>query len=251
VDVQDPCGHQPKLGRRELRLDVELATETLKELVLHRRVDVGSNEFLELRRRRRAELQDSLAPGASRPDLDVEPVSIAEVGGQPITGTWAHRLHADLDPAAPALGPLLEALRPDSETAIVHVPDREGERGERLQVFPTEVLLAITENGALGVSGTRARNVPEEPYFPVQVRRLLGPVPHPESGARPAAGIRGQVPVAHQRAEDELRLLPAELPWLGQDDTIAGDQLPCLAPASWRTDQVILRRRELRFAVPA
>src|ERR1022692_2837539 len=121
MDVQDLRRHQPKRTRRELRLDVELATETLKELVLHRRVDVRSDKFLEPRRRRRAELQDSLAPGASRPDLDVEPVSIAQVGGQPITGTWAHRLHADLDPAAPALGPLLEALRPDSETAIVHV----------------------------------------------------------------------------------------------------------------------------------
>src|SRR6266851_7736404 len=181
MDVQDPRGHQPKLGRRELRLDVELATKTLKELVLHRRVDVGSDEFLELRRRRCAELQDSLAPGASHPDLDVEPVSIAQVGGQPITGTWAHRLHADLDPAAAASGPLLNALGPDSEPAIIHVPDREGERGERLQVFPAEVILAIaevdsvmqlrqfrkrgdiSENGTLSVGGTRARDVPEEP----------------------------------------------------------------------------------------
>src|ERR1700676_1793858 len=119
MDVQDPRGHQPKLGRRELRLDVELATETLEELVLHRRVDVGSHEFLELRRRRRTELQDSLAPGASRPDLDVEPVSIAQEGVEPITGTWAPRLHADLDPAAAASGPLLETLRPDSETAVI------------------------------------------------------------------------------------------------------------------------------------
>ena len=63
--------------------------------------------------------------------------------------------------------------------------------------------------------------------------------------------VRGQVPVAHQRAEDELRLLPAQLPWLSEDDTIAGNQFSCLAPASWRADQVILRRRELRFAVPA
>src|ERR1700733_4644554 len=145
MDVQDLRWHQPKLARRELWLDVELATEALEELVLHRWVDVGGDQFLELRRCCCAELQHSLAPGAGGPDLDVEPVGLAQVGGQPVTGTWAHRLHADLDPAAAALGPLLNPLGPDGEAAVVHVPDREREWGERLQVLPAEMLLAITE----------------------------------------------------------------------------------------------------------
>jgi len=59
-----------------------------------------------------------------------------------------------------------------------------------------------------------------------------------------------RAPVAHQRAQDELRLLLAQLPWLSDDDTIAGNQLPGLAqlPAY---DQVILRRANLRPAVTA
>ena len=107
----------------------------------------------------------------------------------------------------------------------------------------------VGEHGALGIGGPAARDVPEHLDLPVEVGRLLCAVAHAEPGAGPAASVRGQAPVSHQRAQDELQLLGTEPPRLGGEKPVTGDQLPRWAPAPGRADKVVFGGRELRPAV--
>ena len=70
---------------------------------------------------------------------------VAQVTAQPLARPFGHRLDADLDTTATTFGALLQPLGPHGETAIVHVPDGKGQRGQRLQVVLGEELLAVAE----------------------------------------------------------------------------------------------------------
>ena len=70
-------------------------------------------------------------------------------------------------------------------------------------------------------------------------------MPHPETSPGPAPAIRGQVPVPHERTEDELKLLLTEALLFHDHDTVAGNQFSRLAPSAKRANKVILRRGEL------
>ncbi len=150
----------------------------------------------------------------------MQPVCVPEVTREAIAGTRAHRLNADLDPACTPGGPLLHTLRAGGEATVVHVPDSQCQWREALEVVPGKVLLTVTEingfmqftqlwkrseigeDGTLGVHRPRMRDVPQQRYLPVQVGRLLGAVPHAETGPGPALAVRRQVPVPHERTED-------------------------------------------------
>src|SRR5207253_10974906 len=56
---------------------------------------------------------------------------------------WLHGLDADLGPPTAVLRSLLEPLGPDREGAVVHVPDRQRQRRELLQVVLAENLLTV------------------------------------------------------------------------------------------------------------
>src|ERR1700691_3282598 len=139
---------------------------------------IRRDELLELFRRRRAELKHAYLPRPALLELDVQPVRVPQVTREAITGTRAHRLDADLDPAGAPGGALLDTLRADGEAAVVHVPDRQPQRREALEVVPGKMLLAVAEidglvqftqlrkrseigeNGTLGVYRPRVRDVP-------------------------------------------------------------------------------------------
>src|SRR5699024_1962935 len=57
----------------------------------------------------------------------------------------AEGLHADLDPRTSLPGACRHALGAHSERPVVHVPDRERERRQRLEILLGQHLLAIAE----------------------------------------------------------------------------------------------------------
>jgi hypothetical protein len=60
----------------ELRLNLEVVTEVGQQLVVHRRMDIGSHHLVELRARSRGETKNL---GSSRVQCDVKAVNIVEV----------------------------------------------------------------------------------------------------------------------------------------------------------------------------
>ena len=106
---------------------------------------IRSDELLELFRRRGAELKNAHLPRPAVQELDLQSVRVPEVTREAFPGTRAHRLDADLDPARASRGPLLDALRTEGEVTVIHVPDRQCQGREALEVVPAEVLLTITE----------------------------------------------------------------------------------------------------------
>ena len=65
------------------------------------------------------------------------------------------------------------------------------------------------------------------------------------------AHVGRQMCVAHEPTEDDLPLLVAQPGGLVGEDPVTGDHLAGLAPAAWRPDEVVVRRRELGSAVAA
>src|SRR5689334_19291721 len=100
----------------------------------------------------------------------------------------------------------------------------------------------VSKHGALGIGGLAARDVPEHPYFPVEVRRLLRAVSYTEARASVILPYWfGETPIAHERAQDELVLRHTEHLRLGDHDPVAYRYLSSLAPASRNTHKMVGR----------
>src|ERR1700730_10075063 len=108
-------------------------------------MNIRRDELLERFRRRVTESKHALLHCPAVLELDVQPVRVSEITHEAIPGTRAHRLDADLDPACAPGGPLLETLRAEGEATVVHVPDRQRQRREALEVVPAKRRLTITE----------------------------------------------------------------------------------------------------------
>src|SRR5262249_4812280 len=107
----------------------------------------------------------------------------------------------------------------------------------------------VSEDRTLRVHRPRVLDVAEEGDLPVEVGFLLRAMPHTEPSAVPAAPVGGESSIAHQRAEDDLKLLVAQQLLLRDQDPVTGDEFACLAPAARRADEVVLRRGELGHAI--
>src|SRR5690606_35850138 len=194
----------------------------------------------------RGQLVDGLLAGPAQAEPSLDAVLVAQVVDQAQLGGLAHRLDAELDPAA-ATDPLLQACAPNSEAAVVHVPDRERQGVEGLEEVLTEVLLPITpvdrlpdltqlgQRGQVDVDRTvrshaaGLRDVAEETALEVEVVDLGSPMrfkprAHPEAHATTPTPVRSKVPVAHQTAEDDLPLLVGEAGGLADHDPVALDE---------------------------
>src|SRR5687767_11777547 len=130
----------------------------------------------------------------------------------------AHGLDADSDAAA------VLVLAAEVEAAIVHVPEREPEWCDRVEILPAELLhaeaidlaarlvelrqrRAVPEDVGLLVLPERTGDVREERDLPAQVISLLRPMP--ETELHPARGLalrRAEGSVAQQASADHVPL---------------------------------------------
>ena len=199
VDIEDSRRHQPLAGLHELRCHSAESAEPRKQLVFHRRGHVRGHDLLELRRGCCGEHQNGLTPRSRVTQSDVQTVDISQVVTQALAGARAHCFHTDLDPAAAALGALLKPLGPHRESAVIHVPDSQRQRRQRLEIVLGQDFLAVPEidgaaqlaqlgqRGEVGeprplvVLADRVLDIAQQIHLPLQVVDLFGAVAHPEA----------------------------------------------------------------------
>ena len=221
--------------------------------------------------RRRRELQHRLLRAPRWRSLHVEAARVAQVLGEPVARTA--RLIASTQISARPLPPAVRSCRPldrTREDAVVHVPDGERQRRQRLEVVLGEELLAVAEVDRLAAAqparaaGVKSANtaplalvrrehgdVAEQRRLPVEVVGLLGAVAPTGTAPRgPAGSARGRRRPSGHRART-CHCWSLSRCGLGLHHPVAGDQLAGLAPSARRPDQVVGGRGELRAAVAA
>ncbi len=139
-DGRDRHGHQLVVHRREDRFDGEAAPEPGQQLVVHRRVDEGCDQGMELGRLVLGKLQHRHPRPFDQPRPDVP--GVGQVGDETVARSDLQRLDADLRTPTAFSGALLKAPGPESEAAVVHVPDGQRQRRQPLEVVVAEHLLA-------------------------------------------------------------------------------------------------------------
>src|SRR4051812_36728002 len=72
-------------------------------------------------------------------------MGVAQVVDQTNASAIVHGIYADLDATRAAFRSRLQSLGTHTEATVIHVPDRQRQRRERLEVLLAQMLLAVTE----------------------------------------------------------------------------------------------------------